>query len=540
MERVIVVGAGVGGLASAIRLQNDGYDVTLFEKEPRAGGKMNRIVEDGFTFDVGPTIVMMPELYREVFELAGRDPDDYIPMVAVEPLMDISFSADERVRLSNNLADITATLESVSERDTEGYLRYLGVLYKRFLIAKNNFLQRSFRGPLDFYNPKSLVAGLRLHTLGDAYSSVSRYVADERLRKSLAFQTLYIGISPYEGPSLYMIIPMIELLYGVWYMPGGMYTMAEGMARLFQELGGDLRTSSPVEEIVVRRGRAKGVIVDGAFYPADAVVCAADFPYAMKHLVKDERARGSYTDEKIDSMDYSCSCFILYLGLDKQYPAESLHAIRFASDFKKNVTDIFDEGRFPDDPSFYLYAPSVIDPALAPEGMQGLYVLVPVACLPEEGADWSEEAVASYRERVLDLVERETAYDDVRDHIVYEKLYTPADFAERFNAYRGATFGLRPTLLQSNYWRPHNKAEHCKGLYFCGSSTHPGAGVPIVLLSARLAAEELRRDDRSRRKRAGAARRAAKASEGCMSGRNCSAAEGRASEAAALGKEGSR
>ena len=180
MERVIVVGAGVGGLASAIRLQNDGYDVTLFEKEPRAGGKMNRIVEDGFTFDVGPTIVMMPELYREVFELAGRDPDDYIPMVAVEPLMDISFSADERVRLSNNLADITATLESVSERDTEGYLRYLGVLYKRFLIAKNNFLQRSFRGPLDFYNPKSLVAGLRLHTLGDAYSSVSRYVADER------------------------------------------------------------------------------------------------------------------------------------------------------------------------------------------------------------------------------------------------------------------------------------------------------------------------------------------------------------------------
>ena len=172
-----------------------------------------------------------------------------------------------------------------------------------------------------------------------------------------------------------------------------------------------------------------------------------------------------------------------------------MHAIRFASDFKKNVTDIFDEGRFPDDPSFYLYAPSVIDPALAPEGMQGLYVLVPVACLPEEGADWSEEAVASYRERVLDLVERETAYDDVRDHIVYEKLYTPADFAERFNAYRGATFGLRPTLLQSNYWRPHNKAEHCKGLYFCGSSTHPGAGVPIVLLSVRLAAEELLRDD---------------------------------------------
>ncbi len=505
MERVVVVGAGASGLAAAIRLRIAGYEVALYEKEPQVGGKMNRISEEGFTFDVGPTIVMMPELYREVFELAGRDPDDYVPMVAVEPLMDIGFSADERVVLSNNLADIVASLEAVSEEDAQGYLEYLGVLYKRFLIAKNNFLERSFRGPLDFYNPKSLLAGLRLHTLGDAYSSVSRYVKDDRLRKSLAFQTLYIGISPYEGPSLYMIIPMIELLYGVWFMPGGMYAMADGMARLFEELGGRLHTSSPVEEIVVRGGRARGVMVGGELHEADAVVCAADFPYAMKELVKDGRVRGGYTDAKIDAMEYSCSCFVLYLGLDKQYPVDSLHSIRFAADFKKNIADIFDDGRFPDDPSFYLYAPSLADPALAPEGMQGLYVLVPVPCLSDGGPGWTDEDVAARRDEVLDLVERETAYADVRDHIVYEKAYTPVDFAERFNAYRGATFGLRPTLLQSNYWRPHNKAEHCKGLYFCGSSTHPGAGVPIVLLSARLAVDELMRDDRARTRRAGSA-----------------------------------
>ncbi len=495
MERIIVVGAGVSGLAAAVRLRHAGYDVALYEKEPQVGGKMNRISEAGFTFDVGPTIVMMPELYREVFELAGRDPDDYITMAPVEPLMDISFSADERVRLSNNLAEITATLEAASERDAQGYLEYLAVLYKRFLIAKENFLERSFRGPLDFYNPKSLLAGLRLHTLGDAYSSVSRYVEDDRLRKSLAFQTLYIGISPYEGPSLYMIIPMIELLYGVWFMPGGMYAMAEGLARLFVELGGELHTAAPVEEIVIEDGRAVGARVNGKLRAADAVVCGADFPYAMKELVRDRRARGSYTDAAVDAMKYSCSCFILYLGLDKQYPASSMHSIRFASDFQQNVADIFDDDRFPDDPSFYLYAPSQADPALAPEGMQTLYVLVPVPCLPADASGWSDEETAMRRDQVLDLVERETVYEDVREHIVFEKAYTPVDFAERFNACRGATFGLRPTLLQSNYWRPHNKARRCEGLYFCGSSTHPGAGVPIVLLSARLAAEELMRDD---------------------------------------------
>lgn len=503
MKRVIVVGAGVGGLAAAVRLQNAGYEVDLYEKEPHVGGKMNQIRGEGFTFDVGPTIVMMPDLYREVFELAGRDPDDYVPMQKVEPLMDISFSPDERLRLSNNLAELVGSLESISEKDTQGYFAYLAKLYQRFLIAKENFLQRPFRKPSDFYNPRSLVAGFRLHTLGDAYSSVSRYVQDDRLRKALAFQTLYIGISPYEGPSLYMIIPMIELLYGVWFIKGGMYAMSSALERLFLELGGHLHVSSPVERIEVRDGRAIGVVADDELQRADYVVCGADFPYAMKELVADRPARGKYTDAKIDAMEYSCSCFILYLGLDKQYPETSVHAIRFAPDFKKNIADLFEAEQFPDDPSFYLYAPSSLDPSLAPEGCQTLYVLVPVPPLGDPSAAgapealWSDAQVAAYREHVLDLVERETAYADIRQHIVYEQAYTPADFSERFNAYRGATFGLRPTLKQSNYWRPHNKADACEALYFCGSSVHPGAGVPIVLLSAQLAAEELMKDDRT-------------------------------------------
>lgn len=495
MKRVIVIGAGVAGLASAVRLQHAGYEVTLFEKEPLVGGKMNQIREDGFTFDVGPTIVMMPELYREVFETCGRDADDYIPMEKVEPLMDISFGPNDRLRLSNDLASITSTIEAISERDAQGYFEYLALLYKRYLIAKDNFLQRSFRTPSDFYNLKSLVAGFRLHTLGDAYSSVARHVHDDRLRKALAFQTLYIGISPFEGPSLYMIIPMIELLYGVWFMKGGMYTMAQGLGRLFLEQGGDLRTSTPVERIVIENGCACGVEAGGAVHYADYVVCDADFPYAMKDLVDDPAARGKYTPRKIDEMEYSCSCFILYLGLDTCYPAETVHSIRFAEDFERNVDDIFDDASFPEDPSFYVYAPTTLDRSLAPEGCSALYVLVPVPPLSPASPAWTPDEVATYRNRVLDLMEHETVYEDVRDHIVFERTYTPVDFAERFNAYDGATFGLRPTLMQSNYWRPHNKAADCNRLYFCGISVHPGAGVPIVLLSAKLAVEELVRDD---------------------------------------------
>lgn len=495
MKRVIVVGAGVGGLAAAIRLRHAGYEVALYEKEPRVGGKMNRIEEDGYTFDVGPTIVMMPELYREVFALCGKDPDEYIPMERIEPMLEIGFSPTEKLALSNNLSDLTAALEAISEDDAQGYFAYLADLYKKYRIAKDNFLQRPFRKPSDFYNPKSLLAGFRLHTLGDAYSSVSRHVKDDRLRKALAFQTLYIGISPYEGPSLYMIIPMIELLYGVWFMKGGMYAMAQAMERLFVELGGEVHTSCPVEKIAVENKTAQGVIVDGMLRSADYVVCNADFPYAVKSLVDEPAARGTYTPEKIDSMDYSCSCFILYLGLNKHYSTDLVHSIRFAPDFQKNIADIFENEIFPDDPSFYLYAPSSLDADLAPEGAQTLYVLVPVPPLSDKAPDWTDDEVARYRERTLDLIERETPYTDIRRHIAFEKIYTPLDFRERFNAYCGATFGLRPTLFQSNYWRPHNKASDCEGLYFCGSSTHPGAGVPIVLMSAKLAAEELMTDD---------------------------------------------
>jgi phytoene desaturase len=496
-KKVIVVGAGTAGLASAIRLQNKGYDVEIYEKNPKVGGRMYQLEEKGFKFDVGPTIVMMPNVYREVFEQTGRNAEDYIPMQKLNPIYSIQYTKDESLDVSTDLADLTEFLEGISEEDTLGYYRYLTQTYKRYLIAKDHFIEKSFRKPSDFYNPKTLVNAYKLKTFNNAYNEISKFVKDDRLMKMLSFQTLYIGISPHNGPSIYTIIPMIETIYGVWYIKGGMYTMATSMAKLFEELGGKIHLNSKVDEIVVKNKKANGIVVNGEVINADYVVVNADFPYAMKNLMKNEKDRGKYTDKKVDKMDYSCSVFLMYLGLNKKVSDDTrLHNIVFANDFEKNISDIF-EGNDPKDPSVYMYIPTKMDDSLAPKGKEVLYVLAPVPELKTRGHKWTQDEINDYKEIVYDKIKMKKGLENIEDMVEVEKIFTPNNFENEFNAMHGATFGLAPTLLQSNYFRPQNKFRYTENLYFTGSSVHPGAGVPIALTSAKLAADELMKDDNS-------------------------------------------
>lgn len=498
-KKVIVVGAGVAGLASAIRLQKDGYAVEIYEKEGLPGGKMNVIEKDGFKFDLGPTIVMMPDLYREIFEYAGKDPDDYIPMKRLDPMYRSYFHrGTESIDISSDLVQLMKTLEEISPEDAAGFLRYLSSIYDRYSVARDYFLQRSFRNKKDFYNPFMLHKALKLKTFDSATNSIAKFVKDEKIRQMLTFQTLYIGVSPNNGPSLYTIIPMIEMLYGIWYIEGGMHKMAEGMERAFLELGGKVHYNAPIEEISIENGRATGVVVEGERKEADFVVCNADFPYAMKNLVKDVTAKGKYTDEKIDKMKYSCSCFILYLGMDRKYDElEHVHTFIFSESLDQNMEQVF-SGEFIEDPSVYVVAASKVDPTVAPAGKEGLYVLMPVSDLETADYDWNDpETIAYYRTKALKAVSDLPGMSNMENEIISESMITPLDFQNRFNAYNGACFGLQPTLLQSNHFRPQAKAEACDNLYFTGSSTHPGAGVPIVLLSGKIAAEELMRDDKN-------------------------------------------
>lgn len=492
-KKTIIIGAGVAGLASAVRLQAQGYDVEIYEKEKTIGGKMNQIVEEGFTFDTGPTIVMMPDIYKEVFIAAGRNPDDYIEMTQLNPIYSIFYPDGEKVRVSTDLVNLTKYLEDISDEDASGYLRYISETYDRYLIAKDHFIEKTFRKPTDFYNPKTLLNALKLKTFDSAYHSISKYIKDDKLKKLLSFQTLYIGISPYNGPSIYNIIPLIEMIYGVWFIKGGMYSLVKGMEKLFKELGGVIYTESNVDEIIIENKKAKGIRLGQKEMKSDLVLCNADFPYAMKNLIINKEDRKKYSDKKIDDMDYSCSCLMFYLGIDHKLDQFDLHNIFFAEDFDGNIDDIF-EGRLPEDASMYLYCPSKLDESLAPKGQEVMYILIPIPNLTHENIEWNDETIKTYREKIFDKIETLPEMRNFRESIVYEKTYSPKDFDEKFNAYNGATFGLAPTLLQSNYFRPQNKFKEIENLYFTGSSVHPGAGVPIVLTSAKLAVENILMD----------------------------------------------
>lgn len=271
--------------------------------------------------------------------------------------------------------------------------------------------------------------------------------------------------------------------------------MASGMEKLFLELGGKVNYNSPVDEILIENQEAKGIKIHNETILSDFVMCNADFPYAIKNLVKDVKAKGKYTDKKVDNMKYSCSCFIMYLGMDKKFDqVKNMHNFVFAKDLDENLEDIF-SGDVLTDPSFYVYMGSKMDPKLAPEGKEGLYILVPVSDLSTSKYDWNEETIQYYRERVFMKLKNTKGFENIEEEIVSESYMTPIDWRDKFNAYNGACFGLQPTLTQSNHFRPQAKAKNCENLYFTGSSTHPGAGVPIVLTSAKIAVDELLLDD---------------------------------------------
>ncbi len=495
-KKVIVIGAGIAGLSAAIRLAHAGYSVEIHEQEEMPGGKMHQIMADGHTFDVGPTLVMMPSVYREVFELAGKDPDDHIPMTKLDPMYEVYFKGKpyRHYVINADLVDLMKIMESKGSENAQGFLAYLAEIYKRYQIALKYFLSRPFRTKSDIYNFKMIRQALKLKTFDSADHMMASFMPDRDLQQMLSFQTLYIGVSPKKGPSLYNIIPMIEILYGVWFIKGGMHTMAEKMAELFEELGGRIEYKSRVDSISIANRKVTGINAGGKEIPADHVICNADFPYAVTELVREPKSRGRYTPEKINKMDYSCSCLVFYWGVVGECSELAAHTFIISEDLDDNLDRIFD-GRLISDPSLYLHIPSRIDADMAPAGKSSFYVLIPVSDPVTAEYEWNEVTIGHYRSCALKCLSALPGLNDLKDRITTERMFTPKDFNEHFNAYRGATFGLAPTLYQSNHLRPQAKSMDCEGLYFTGSSTHPGAGVPIVIESGRICAEELRRDE---------------------------------------------
>lgn len=482
-KSAIVVGAGVGGLTTALRLLRNGWHVTIYEKNARAGGRLGRLSGNGYTFDIGPTIVLMPDVFVRLFEDLGRKLQDYVELQLLDPNYRLHFPDGSHLDATSQLQKMMAELERFAPADVAGYMRYLGDLYKRYAIARYDFIERPMLHKRSLLDPRQLIKLARLRTLRSMDADMARFIKDERLRLALTFQSLYIGIDPFQAPAIYNVIGFMELSYsGVWYCRGGYHAVTDALCRVLAEMGGVLETGCEVAQVLCEGGRATGVrLASGEEKRADAVIINADFASAAQRLVP-EFARREYPNRKMASLEQSCSAFVLYLGAKRRYEDAQVHSVYFSRDFKANVKQIFHAKTLPTDPSFYVHVPSRIDPSVAPEGHEAIYVLVPVPNLTA-GIDW-DSAKRVLRDQVIDRLEVE-GFAGLREAIDFEACYTPASWEAQCALRAGAAFGVMPKLLQSAYWRPSLKSKTTQGLYFVGASTHPGGGVPIVMTGAR-------------------------------------------------------
>lgn len=490
-KRIVVVGAGPGGLTAAMLLASRGYEVTVYEKEAAVGGRNAAIKVGRYTFDTGPTFLMMPGILEEMFELSGRKLSDYLEVKELDPMYRLSFPGGRDLEPTRDLAEMRRRIEALFPGQGAGLDRYLErekVKFDRLLAC----LQVPYDKPYHYGNPRLLKALPYLDAHQSLYDELGRYFSDPVLRLAFTFQAKYIGMSPWRAPGTFSIISYIEHSTGIHHPVGGLNAISHAMAKVVEEEGGEIKTSAPVEQVLVRGGRAVGVrLGSGETVYADAVIVNADFGHAVRTLFPRSALR-AWTPEKLERKNFSCSTFMLYLGVDKLYKHQPHHCIYFAQDYEQNVREIAEKQVISEDPSFYVQNASLTDPTLAPKGHSTLYVLVPIAN-NRSGIDWEKEK-GRYREKLLGLLETRGGFKDLRRHIKAERMITPHDW-ERHGVYVGATFNLGHSIDQMLYLRPHNRFDDVEDCYLVGGGTHPGSGLPTIYESGRIAAKLILAED---------------------------------------------
>jgi phytoene desaturase len=480
----------MGSLAAAIRLGASGFDVEVFEKNAQLGGRMGRLEENGFTFDTGPSLLLMTDTYRELFNFAGRDLDDYVRLIPLDGQYRVNFGDGDTLTIRRALPELIKELERIEPGVTPRFYRFLEDACRKYRTGRSEFVERDFEGARDFFGLRNIRLLLRTRALNNYYRSVSKFFRTEKLRQAFSLQTMYLGLSPFRAPAVYSLLPYTELAEdGLWFPQGGMYALIEAMESLATELGVRFHLGSPVEEVVVAKGRARGVRVDGDEIEADAVLVGADLPYAYRELLAGS-ADGDFKLRRREKLEYTASAFMLYLGIDRRLEGMLHHNFYLSKHYRENFEAIFRDRRLPDDPSFYAVVPSRTEPGMAPPGMEGLFVLVPVPHLGGE-VDWEREG-AGFKERVYEHLRGRCGIE--RGWVVFERERTPLDWRADYNLEEGAAFGIGHGILQVGYFRPPMVSRSVNNLYFVGASTRPGTGVPLVTIGARLVADRIKRE----------------------------------------------
>ena len=483
-RKAIIIGSGFGGLAAAIRLQAAGIQVTILEKNAKVGGHAYQLVKDGYTFDMGPSIITAPDLIQRVFKCAGVRMEDYLDLVKLDPFYRIYFHDGSSLDYTDDSEQMKQQMALFSETDAGNYDHFMAHTRQLYDAVITDGL-----GSIPFDLPTMLSflpQALWLQALMPAYDFVKKYFEDPRHRFTFSFHPLFIGGNPFRAPAVYLMIPYLEKTGGVWFCKGGMYNLVRALKDVFEGLGGGIETDTEVEQIVVENRKTKGVMAKGQFYEADGVVSNADLVHTYGELIRSEHRR-KWSNKKLKKTQYSMSAFLLYLGVRKKYPQLAHHTLILSERYKGLVDDIFDNKVLPDDFSMYLHIPSQTDPLMAPDGCESMYVLIPVPNL-ESGINW-EKTKQKYTDKILAFLEDDFGLTNLKRSIEVLETFTPSDFKKQRNNHLGSAWGVEPKLTQTAYFRPHNRSEDIQKLYFVGASTHPGAGVPGVLLTAETTAK---------------------------------------------------
>jgi phytoene desaturase len=480
-RRAAVIGSGFGGLAAAIRLQAAGIPTVIFEKRDQPGGRAYVYRDNGFIFDAGPTVITAPHCLEELFSLAGKSLSDYVELLPVKPFYRLLWDDGFQFDYSDDNCELERQIRAKSPADWTGYQKFLKYSQEVFQEGYEKLVHQPF------LNLSSMAAVapqlIRLAAYRSVYSIVAQHIQDPHLRQLFSFHSLLVGGNPFTTTSIYTLIHYLERKWGVFFPKGGTGQLIFALVRLFQELGGEIRFNAEIERIVTHRGAVVGLRTrSGRMEKFTLVVSNADVMHTYAELLKDESAVAP-TRRRLARKKYSMSLFLIYFGTKRRYPELQHHNVIFGPRYRELLGDIFERGRLADDFSLYLHAPTRSDPALAPPGCEAFYVLSPVPHLGKLAIDWHAEG-PRYAAKILDYLERRYM-PGLRAALVTQRIFTPADFASELNAHHGSAFSLEPRLLQSAYFRVHNRDRNIGGLYFVGAGTHPGAGIPGVVNSGK-------------------------------------------------------
>ena len=478
----VVIGSGFGGLAAAIRLRAKNYDTTLVEMRDKPGGRAYVYEDQGFIFDAGPTIITVPFILQELAALTGRNIDDYVKIVPCDPYYRIFFPDGRTFDYVGDGPRLEAEIAKFNPADVAGYRRFLAYSEKIFDRAFTDLADHSFHSVWEMAKVAPDLVKLRADQ--SVYKRVSKFIKDPHLRMVFSFEPLLIGGNPLRSSAIYSMIHYLEKTWGVHFAMGGTGSLVRGLVKLFEDMGGRVLLKARAEEIEVVEGNVSAVrLAGGQTLPADVVVSNGDVANTYRKLIKPEHRR-KWTDRRLEKMHYAMSLFVAYFGTDRTYPHLPHHAIILGPRYQGLLGDIFDKKIVAEDFSLYLHAPTRTDPSLAPPGCECFYVLSPVPHLGG-GQDW-DAIKDEYADRIFASLEKEHLVPDLRKHLVTKRLFTPKDFETDLDAYMGSAFQFEPTLTQSAWFRPHNKSEDVENLYFVGAGTHPGAGLPGVISSAKV------------------------------------------------------